>query len=64
MFDLITLSCLVGIVVFGILWRKASARVWYYDSDNDPVSLKAVCGLVWLVCLVILVYQQIHYFFG
>ena len=64
MFDHITLSCLIGLVLFGVLWRKASAKVWYYDADNDPVSLKSICGMIWLVCLVTLVYQQIHHFFN
>ena len=62
MFDYITLASLIGLVVFGVLWSKASPRVWYYDSDNDPVSLKSVFGLLWLVCLATLIYQQIHYF--
>lgn len=64
MFDYVTLFSLIGLVIFGLLWSKASSRVWYYDSDNDPVSLKSVFGLFWMVCLVTLIYQQIKYFTG
>lgn len=61
MFDYITACCLFGLVIFGYLWGKASPKVWYMDSDNDPVSLKTIIGLIWLVCLVTLVYQQYVY---
>lgn len=52
--DTITLASLAGLIIFGFLWTKASSKIWYYDSDNDPVSPKAVIGLLWMVCLFIL----------
>lgn len=64
MFDYITLCCIVGLVVSGTLWRVASSRVWYIDSDNDQVSFKSIFGWIWMVCLVTLIYQQVHYFLG
>ena len=62
MFDVITAACIAGLIVFGYLWTKASPRVWYHDSDNEPVSMKAVVGFLWLVCLATLIYQQYVYF--
>ena len=58
MLDLVTLSCLAGLLVFGWLWGKASAKTLYMDSDNDPVSWKSICGLLWIMCLVILIAYQ------
>ncbi len=62
MFDIITAGCIAGLIIFGYLWKKASPKVWYYDSDNEPVSMKAVIGLLWMVCFVTLIYQQYVYF--
>ncbi|MCK5499166.1 MAG: hypothetical protein KAI15_02530 [Gammaproteobacteria bacterium] len=58
MFDYITVGSLIGLVVFGVLWNKASAKVWYMDSDNSPVSLKSIVAFLWLICLVVIIYQQ------
>jgi hypothetical protein len=61
MFDYITVACFVGLLALGVLWKKASAKVWYMDSDNAPVSLKAIVGFLWMICLVTLIYQQLSY---
>ena len=55
--DTVTFAALAGLAVFGLLWSRASSKVWYYDSDNDPVSLKSIFGLLWLVCLFVLLMQ-------
>ena len=47
-------ACLLGLVGFGLAWRRASARTLYRDTDNDPVSVRSAVGLLWLVCLVTL----------
>jgi len=49
------MGSLSGLVVFGVLWKKASDKVWYFDSDNDPVSLKSIFSFPWLVCLFVLI---------
>ena len=53
--DYVTLGCLIGLVVFGYLWRKSSPETLYHDSDGDPVSWKSIFGLLWIMCLVILI---------
>lgn len=55
--DTVTIAALAGLAVFGFLWSRASSEAWYYDSDNDPVSPRAVFGLLWMVCLFILILQ-------
>ena len=55
MFDYITTGSLNGLVVFGVLWNRASAKVWYMDSDNAPVSLKSIVVFLWFVCLAVLI---------
>jgi len=55
MFDYVTTGSLIGLVVFGVLWNRASAKVCYMDSDNAPVSLKSIFAFLWLVCLAILI---------
>lgn len=57
MFDYVTTGSLIGLVVFGVLWNRASAKVWYMDSDNAPVSFKAIFSFLWCVCFVILIKQ-------
>ena len=42
-------------MVFAVLWNRASAKVWYMDSDNAPVSFKAIFAFLWLVCLAVLI---------
>jgi hypothetical protein len=59
MFDHVTLGSLIGLVVFGVLWNRASAKVWYMDSDNAPVSLKSIVAFLWFVCLAILIKQML-----
>ena len=54
MTDYITIGSMIGLVIFGVLWKYASDKVWYYDADNDPVSLRTVVAYIWLVCLVVL----------
>ena len=54
MIDWITIGSAAGLLVFGVLYRKASARIWYMDSDNAPVSMKAVIGFLWWICLTVL----------
>jgi hypothetical protein len=55
MFDNITVGSLIGLVVFGVLWNKVSAKGWYMDSDNATVSLKSIIAFLWLVCLLVLI---------
>ena len=55
MFDYITTGSLIGLVVFGVLWNRESAKVCYMDSDNAPVSFKSIFAFLWLVCLTILI---------
>jgi hypothetical protein len=55
MFDYITTGSLIGLVVFAVLWNRASAKVWYMDSDNAPVSFKSIFAFLWLVCLAVLI---------
>ena len=57
MFDYITTGSLIGLVVFAVLWNRASAKVWYMDSDNAPVSFKAIFAFLWFVCLAVLIKQ-------
>jgi hypothetical protein len=57
MFDYVTTGSLIGLVVFGTLWNRASAKAWYMDSDNAPVSIKAIFAFLWCVCLVVLIKQ-------
>lgn len=52
--DTITLGSLIGLLVFGYLYHKASGKVWYMDADDDPVSFKSIFALLWWVCLVVL----------
>jgi len=42
MLDYITTGSLIGLLVFAVLWNRASAKVWYMDTDNAPVSLKLI----------------------
>ena len=58
MFDYVTLACLAGLVVFGLLWKKASPKTLYMDTDNDPVSWKSIFGYLWIISLAILVAYQ------
>jgi len=58
MLDYVTVGCLAGLVIFGYLWKKASPKTLYMDSDNVPVSWKSICGFLWIICLVILVSYQ------
>ena len=55
MFDYVTTGSLCGLVVFGVLWNRASAKVWYMDSDNAPVSFKSIFAFLWFVCLAVLI---------
>jgi len=55
MFDYITTGSLIGLVVFAVLWNRASAKVWYMDSDNAPVSFKVIFAFLWFVCLAVLI---------
>ena len=55
MFDYVTTGSLIGLVVFAVLWNRASANVWYMDSDNAPVSFKAIFAFLWCVCLAVLI---------
>ncbi len=55
MFDYVTTGSLIGLVVFAVLWNRASAKVWYMDSDNAPVSFKAIFAFLWCVCLAVLI---------
>jgi len=55
MFDYVTTGSFIGLVVFGVIWNRASAKVWYMDSDNAPVSLKSIVAFLWFVCLAILI---------
>ena len=55
MFDYVTIGSLIGLVVFAVLWNRASAKVWYMDSDNAPVSFKSIFAFLWLVCLAVLI---------
>jgi len=50
-----TIASLIGLVVFGALWVKASDKVWYIDTDNDPVSFKSIISLLWMICLCVLI---------
>ena len=54
MVDWITVGSLIGLIVFGMLYRQAPDKVWYIDLDNAPVSMKAVFGLLWWICLIVL----------
>ena len=58
MIDHVTVGSLIGLLVFGFLWRRASSSTLYIDSDNDPVSWKSIFGWLWILCLVILVANQ------
>lgn len=58
MFDYVTVGSLAGLVIFGYLWKIASPRALYMDSDNDPVSWKSICGYLWLMSLVVLIAYQ------
>ena len=55
MFDYITTGRLISLLVFGVLWNRASAKVWYMDSYNAPFSLKSIVAILWFVCLVVLI---------
>jgi len=55
MFDYITTGSLIGLVVFAVLWNRASAKVWYMDSDNAPVLFKVIFAFLWFVCLAVLI---------
>jgi hypothetical protein len=57
MFDYVTTGSLIGLVVFAVLWNRASAKVWYMDADNAPVSFKSIFAFLWFVCLVVLIKQ-------
>ena len=54
MVDWITIGSLIGLLVFGVLYRKAPDTLWYTDLDNAPVSMKAVFGVLWWICLTVL----------
>lgn len=49
----IAIACLVGFVVFGAFFRRASGRKWYRDVEGDGVSARSVCGYLALICLVV-----------
>ena len=51
----IAIVSLVGFLVFGALSLRVSNRVWYRDEEGDGVSARSVCGMLSLICLVILV---------
>jgi hypothetical protein len=51
----IAIVCLVGFFVFGALSLRTSSRIWYRDVEGDGVSASSVCGMLSLICLVILV---------
>jgi len=55
MLDRVTIFALIGLAVFSWIWKRASSRTWYIDSDGDPVSARAIVGLAWMVCLLVLV---------
>jgi len=55
MFDYVTIGSLVGLVVFAVLWNRASAKVWYMDADNASVSFKSIFAFLWFVCLAVLI---------
>ncbi|MCH8846246.1 MAG: hypothetical protein IIC11_05845 [Proteobacteria bacterium] len=57
MFDYTTVGSLIRLVVPGLLWNSASAKVLYMDSDNEPVSLKSIVAFLWLICLLVLICQ-------
>ncbi len=59
MFAYVTTGSLIGLVVFGVLWNRASDKVWYMDSDNAPVSLKSIVVFLWFVCLTVLINQML-----
>lgn len=55
MADYLTIGSLLGLLLFGVLWKVSSGKVLYYDSDGDPVSPKSFFSVLWLICLVVLV---------
>ena len=62
--DPVSLICIVGCVLFGVLYRFASDRVWYRDEEGDGVSARSVCGYLSLICLVVLVAKAIRWLRG
>lgn len=50
----IAIGCLFGFLVFGTLSRLVSRRIRYRDVEGDGVSARSVCGLLSLICLVVL----------
>lgn len=54
MIDYVTIVSLTGLVLFGVLWKVSPGKAWYYDTDNDPVSMRSIMALFWLICLFVL----------
>ncbi|MCB1183942.1 hypothetical protein KDM41_10950 [bacterium] len=53
--DPVTIVCLVGATLCGVLYPRASRRVWWIDQDGDGVTARRVCGFFGLLCAFILV---------
>lgn len=59
-----TIVCIVGFVVFGFLYRRATNRVWYLDQEGDGVSARSICGYLALISLVVLVAKVVRWLSG
>jgi hypothetical protein len=63
-FDTSIIVFIVGLVVFGFLYRRAPNRVWYLDQEGDGVSARSVCGYLALICLVVLIAKIVRWVSG